>query len=57
MIRVLDVDDSGTLDYEEVVGVLDGRKNLGVGKDEEFKHEIIEKVNLYIKKFRRMIGY
>lgn len=57
MIKVLDLDDSETLDYEEVFGVLDGRKNLGVGKEEEFKNDIKEMVSSILKKFKRMIGY
>jgi len=54
---MLDLDDSDSLEYEEVVGVLEGRKNVGIGKDEEFKNELVEKMNTYIRKFKKMVGY
>lgn len=54
---MLDTDDSDILEFEEVVGVLEGRKNIGQGKEQELKNEIIEKFNHYLKKARRIIGY
>lgn len=38
----MDTDDSDLLEYEEVVGVLEGRKNVGQGKEIELKNEIVE---------------
>ena len=55
-IKVLDMDDSGELDFEEVVGVLDGRKNIGQGKEQEFKNELVEMLKGYQKKLRRLVG-
>ena len=49
---MLDTDNSNVLEYEEVVGVLEGRKNVGQGKEVELKNELVEKYNHYLKKFR-----
>ena len=54
---MLDTDDSEALEYDEVVGVLEGKKNVGVGQEEMFKNEVIEKLNTYIRKFKRWVGY
>lgn len=48
---MLDIDNSNDLEYEEVIGVLEGRKNIGQGKEIELKNEIVEKAKTYIKKF------
>jgi calcium uptake protein 1, mitochondrial len=54
---MLDTDDSEVLEYEEIVGVLEGRKNVGQGKEQEMKNEMIEKFTTYVKKFKRLMGY
>jgi len=45
------------LEYEEVVDVLEGKKNIGLGKEEKFKKEILDKLDKYIKKAQKMVGW
>lgn len=56
-IKMLDDDQNGMLEYEEVVDVLEGKKNIGLGKEEKFKNDMKEKIDKYIKKFQRLVGW
>ena len=56
-IQVLDDDKNGNLEYEEVVDVLEGKKNIGLGKEEKFKNDMKEKIEKYMKKFYRLVGW
>jgi Ca2+-binding EF-hand superfamily protein len=56
-MQVLDDDQNGMLEYNEVIDVLEGKKNIGLGKDVEFKNDMIEKFNKYMKKFHKMVGW
>jgi len=47
---MLDTDNSNDLEFDEVIGILEGRKNIGQGKELELKKEVIEKAPLYFKK-------
>jgi len=47
---MLDTDNSNDLEFDEVIGILEGRKNIGQGKELELKNEVIEKATLYFKK-------
>lgn len=53
----MDDDQNGMLEYEEVIDVLEGKKNIGIGKDQEFKNDMIEMFRKYLKKFQKMVGY
>lgn len=55
-MKILDEDGNGMLDYEEVVDVLEGKKNIGLGKEAKFKNDMLEKFDKYYKKFQRLIG-
>jgi hypothetical protein len=39
-VKLLDLDDNGQLDHDEVVGVLEERQMLGQGRDAEIKEAI-----------------
>ena len=56
-IKILDDDKNGMLEYEEVIDVLEGKKNIGIGKDVEFKNEMIDKFKKYYKKFQKTVGW
>lgn len=64
-LQVLDEDDNGTLEYDEVVDILEGKldslslgkKNIGLGKEDKFKREMIEKFDRYVKKFQKFVGW
>lgn len=47
---MLDTNNSNDLEYEEVIGVVEGRKNIGQGREQELKNEIVEKATAYYKK-------
>ena len=34
-----------------------GKKNIGQGKEEKFKREMIESFDKYVKKFQKMVGW
>jgi len=56
-MKVLDDDQNGMLEYEEIVDVLEGKKNIGLGKEVEFKNDMVEKFEKYYKKFQKMVGW
>lgn len=65
-LQVLDEDGNGMLEYEEVVDVLEGKifknktlgkKNIGLGKEDKFKREMMETFDKYVKRFQKMIGW
>ncbi|CAI2370739.1 unnamed protein product [Moneuplotes crassus] len=55
--KVLDEDENGALEYDEVVDILEGKKNIGLGKEDKFKREMTEKIDRYIKKFQKYVGW
>lgn len=55
-MAVLDDDKNGMLEYDEIVDVLEGKKNIGLGKDIEFKNETLETFQKYLKKFKKLVG-
>lgn len=56
-MKILDDDQNGLLEYEEVVDVLEGKKNIGLGKDQKFKNEMVELFDKYYKKFQKVVGW
>ena len=40
LVKLLDLDDNGQLDHDEVIGVLEERMMLGQGRDAEIKEAI-----------------
>lgn len=40
LVKLLDLDDNGQLDHDEVVGVLEERQMLGQGREAEIKEAI-----------------
>jgi hypothetical protein len=69
-MAVLDDDANGMLEYEEVVDVLEGnfiqfytnlyfigKKNIGLGKEEKFKKDMLDSFEKYFKKFQKFIGF
>ena len=56
-MQILDDDKNGLLEYEEVVDVLEGKKNIGLGKEEKFKNDMKEKIERYIKKLYKVVGW
>ncbi len=46
LVKLLDLDDNGQLDHDEVIGVLEERMMLGQGRETEFK----EAINSGVKK-------
>jgi len=45
LVKLLDLDDNGQLDHDEVVGVLEERQMLGQGRDAEIKEAINSSVS------------
>ena len=37
MVKVLDLDDNGQLDHDEIIGILEERMMLGQGREAEIK--------------------
>jgi Ca2+-binding EF-hand superfamily protein len=56
-MKILDDDQNGMLEYEEVVDVLEGKKNIGLGKEEKFKQEMLEQLDKYYRKFLKIVGW
>jgi Ca2+-binding EF-hand superfamily protein len=56
-MKILDDDQNGMLEYEEVVDVLEGKKNIGLGKEEKFKQEMLEHLDKYYRKFLKVVGW
>ena len=46
LFQILDLDGNGTLDHDEIVGVLEGRQLLGQGKQDEIRKQVNEGVNM-----------
>ena len=42
VFQLLDEDDSGTLDHDEIVGVLQGQQTFGQSQDQEFQEQVIK---------------
>ena len=53
---LLDADDSGELEQEEVIGVLCDRQSLGQNKEAKAKDDAKQLVQKYLKKARKLFG-
>jgi len=61
LFLLLDSDESGELEPEEIMGVFQQKMLLGRNRELEVRDEMVEKANLYLKKgqafFRERIGH